>query len=168
MLRKALKMIVVLIGLTGIMFVCTSFISSWTSLLKAKSERASYDISDLGVGQYVMHDFTRESPWERKVLIPKVSESELKVYSLPIRDNKFILPKYWFWWGWHLCNKLGPESNDGLHLKDGAVIRCLDENASEGYGQWQRSIDGKFSKSWVPDIIKFKYEIVQGCLYINA
>lgn len=168
MRRKILKMIVVLIGLTGIMFACSPFISSWKPSLKAKSERASYDISDLGVGQYVMHNFTRESPWERKVLLLKISESELKVYSLPTRDNKFILPEYWFWWGWHLCNKLGPESDDGLHLKNGGVIRCLDENAPEGYDQWQWSIDGKSSKNWVPDIIEFKYEIIQDRLYINA
>lgn len=167
MRRRVLKTIVVLTLLSGMVFACSPFISSWNPSAKAKSERASYNISDLGVGQYVMHDFTKESPWKRKVLLIKISESELKVYSLPTREGKFILPEYWFWWGWLLCNNLGPESDDGLHVKKGGVIRCLDQDAPESYDQWQWTIDGGSSNGWVPDIIEFKYEIADDRLYIN-
>ena len=151
----------------AIVFILSGSMSPSAS---AKAARSSHDISQLEPGDYLFEDLGRKNAWNAKVLIIKDWDSSLYVYLVPTENGKVPLPERW--WGWAAfgvyCKDFGPETDTNSKILKSGTIKCLDKpSENESFETWLWTYDGKSRGSWITELYRPKFEVVEQNVYIN-
>ena len=136
MFRTTLILSVVFFALVGAVLISYPFIQSLNPNEKQVNELPRIDISRLESGRFVEAKGPRYSAF-----VLKMETGELRVFFVPIFEDKYKMPEPTWNRSIGSCQKFGPES-DGDKLIPEGKFRCFDEDGS----RWEMNLEWDLKK----------------------
>ena len=165
--RKLLVACTFIVAAVGIAIASIPFTGSMHPSERAKSARSQHDVSSLGNGDFVFENLNKKDLWDAKILIIRDWRGEVFSHLIPMKEDKVILPDYFWGFGYFYCSEFGPETVVSKIVPAGK-IKCHDKDLPEwGKELWQWSYSGEPNSEWMVKMYSPGFELRDNVLYVN-
>ena len=152
--RSFLTSIVLVLICLGLVVASIPFTQSLMPTSKAGESAFKINISDLELGQFLIHKHPGSTLSGLKYLILRDLDSEIYVYKVRYTEQGIVMPDTSWWYTMAgYCKDFGPEV-EGMIIKPRGVIKCHDHDVLEFWKKnWLWKYSGESLGEYPEDMI---------------
>ncbi len=159
MKRKILTILTLTTALVAGIALTIPFVSSLSPSANAGSTLQHINISQLEAGDYLIEDDLSKGHFRARYLIIRDYKSNYRIFSIPVRDDRFLLPdvRWWRWGG--LCSDFRPEIQKSKIIPEG-VIKCHDQKfLNDPNPEWRWAYDGRNLGNYTENMFSVTHKV---------